>query len=82
MLSSALILQAIAALAFYIKTIFYNAVYHVLHSKDDERNVQQALWELESDDAGWYRPPGLGDDRAPCPALNSMANHGYLYVLH
>lgn len=25
-----------------------------------------------------YRAPGRNDSRAPCPALNTMANHGYL----
>ncbi|KAI0699474.1 hypothetical protein BC835DRAFT_1331545 [Cytidiella melzeri] len=25
-----------------------------------------------------FRPPQDGDSRAPCPAMNSMANHGYL----
>ena len=30
-----------------------------------------------------YRPPrtkGVKDSRSPCPALNTLANHGYLYV--
>jgi hypothetical protein len=30
-----------------------------------------------------YRPPrtkGVKDCRSPCPALNTLANHGYLYV--
>jgi len=27
---------------------------------------------------GTYIPPGPGDVRAPCPALNTLANHGYL----
>src|SRR4051812_19538700 len=25
-----------------------------------------------------YIPPGSGDYRSPCPALNTLANHGYL----
>ncbi|KAJ2915988.1 heme-thiolate peroxidase, partial [Candolleomyces efflorescens] len=25
-----------------------------------------------------YRPPQEGDSRSPCPALNTMANHGYI----
>lgn len=25
-----------------------------------------------------YRPSRPGDDRSPCPALNALANHGYL----
>lgn len=30
-----------------------------------------------------YIPPRLGvDSRSPCPALNSMANHQYLYACH
>lgn len=28
-----------------------------------------------------YFPPGLGDIRSPCPALSTLANHGYLYVV-
>ncbi|KAH7872057.1 Chloroperoxidase [Lentinula edodes] len=24
--------------------------------------------------------PGQGDVRSPCPALNTLANHGYMYV--
>jgi hypothetical protein len=27
-----------------------------------------------------YRPANPGDARAPCPALNALANHGFLYV--
>ena len=25
-----------------------------------------------------YQPPGPTDSRSPCPALNALANHGYL----
>lgn len=25
-----------------------------------------------------YRPPGENDVRSPCPALNCLANHGFL----
>jgi len=25
-----------------------------------------------------YQAPGSNDSRGPCPALNSLANHGYL----
>ncbi len=25
-----------------------------------------------------YQPPGPDDSRSPCPALNALANHGYL----
>jgi hypothetical protein len=25
-----------------------------------------------------YVPPGPGDSRCPCPALNTLANHGYI----
>lgn len=27
-----------------------------------------------------YKAPGPGDSRSPCPGLNALANHGYLYV--
>ena len=27
-----------------------------------------------------YTPPSVTDCRSPCPALNALANHGYLYV--
>ncbi|PHH74800.1 hypothetical protein CDD80_2843 [Ophiocordyceps camponoti-rufipedis] len=27
----------------------------------------------------YYRPPGPGDVRGPCPGLNALANHGYLH---
>ncbi|EIN10121.1 Cloroperoxidase, partial [Punctularia strigosozonata HHB-11173 SS5] len=30
------------------------------------------------DDPHAYIPPKEGDSRAPCPALNTMANHGYI----
>jgi hypothetical protein len=76
-----LILSIITALAFFGKTIVAIIVYHFLHSKEDDKEVQRALCEVESDDVGQYKPPGLGDDRAPCPGLNSLANHGYLCVL-
>ncbi|KAJ3720120.1 Chloroperoxidase [Lentinula raphanica] len=36
-------------------------------------------WRLApSDDAHAYEAPGPGDVRSPCPALNALANHGYL----
>jgi hypothetical protein len=25
-----------------------------------------------------YEPPGPNDSRSPCPALNALANHGYI----
>ncbi|KAK7184317.1 hypothetical protein PSPO01_09694 [Paraphaeosphaeria sporulosa] len=31
-----------------------------------------------SSDAGPWKAPGEGDDRGPCPMLNTLANHGYL----
>ncbi|CAI6332795.1 unnamed protein product [Periconia digitata] len=31
-----------------------------------------------SSDAGEWKTPGEGDDRGPCPMLNTLANHGYL----
>lgn len=27
-----------------------------------------------------YMTPKDGDHRSPCPALNALANHGYMYV--
>lgn len=27
-----------------------------------------------------WQAPGPGDSRSPCPMLNTLANHGYLYV--
>ena len=27
-----------------------------------------------------YVAPKAGDSRSPCPAMNALANHGYLYV--
>ena len=27
-----------------------------------------------------YSPPLASDSRSPCPGLNTLANHGYLYV--
>jgi len=32
---------------------------------------------MSNEDHAW-RPPADGDLRSPCPALNSLANHGYL----
>lgn len=31
-----------------------------------------------SSNAHEYRAPTKGDSRSPCPALNTLANHGYL----
>ena len=28
-----------------------------------------------------FVPPGSSDLRSPCPALNALANHGYMYVV-
>ena len=28
-----------------------------------------------------FSPPQEGDVRSVCPALNTMANHGYMYVI-
>lgn len=39
--------------------------------------------KLDDHDTHEYRPPrtkGVKDSRSPCPALNTLANHGYLYV--
>ncbi len=33
--------------------------------------------EVEQDSHEWH-PKQLGDVRSPCPALNTLANHGYL----
>lgn len=27
-----------------------------------------------------WKAPGPNDSRGPCPMLNTLANHGYLYV--
>lgn len=28
-----------------------------------------------------WSPPGPSDSRSPCPGLNTLANHGFLYVV-
>ncbi|KAI0744560.1 hypothetical protein C8Q76DRAFT_4837 [Earliella scabrosa] len=33
---------------------------------------------MSSDDSHLYAPAGPNDSRSPCPALNALANHGYL----
>ncbi|KAJ3390758.1 hypothetical protein CcCBS67573_g05799 [Chytriomyces confervae] len=43
--------------------------------------VQQPLFPVASIDetpVGVYLPPAATDIRGPCPALNTMANHGYI----
>lgn len=50
----------------------------------DKVDLPVPLKEVNDDnDTHEYRPPrtkGVKDSRSPCPALNTLANHGYLYV--
>jgi hypothetical protein len=44
--------------------------------------VLQNLGVVQNDQPGQYikGDPSKGDVRSPCPALNVLANHGYMYV--
>jgi hypothetical protein len=72
---------AVSALAFCLLSIIYHVVYYVSQLKSGKKKPQRPLWDAKSEDIGKYMPPGPGDDRAPCPALNCLANHGYMCVL-
>ncbi|KAE9399425.1 Cloroperoxidase [Gymnopus androsaceus JB14] len=53
-------------------------------------NIQDDCWDLEAStstnpnhrsyqkDRSYIRPDGIMDARAPCPGLNTLANHGYI----
>ena len=45
-----------------------------LHKGKDRLDAVQ----LDEQETHEWRAPQEGDSRAPCPALNALANHGYL----
>ena len=46
------------------------------HSK--RQNFYPTLQHVDVSGAHAFIPPGPSDLRGPCPALNAMANHGYI----
>ena len=55
------------------------ALRRVLRPNADRSAIEKEQGEGEENyDVGTYIPPRPDDSRAPCPALNTMANHGYL----
>lgn len=48
----------------------------------DSLGILQNLGLVQNDQPGKYikGDPSKGDVRSPCPAVNVLANHGYLYV--
>jgi hypothetical protein len=48
-----------------------------LTTQDDLASDTQVIEQLEQDPHKWL-PQQPGEDRSPCPALNTLANHSYL----
>jgi hypothetical protein len=70
---------AIAAVTWCLKLLFYTLFHSLARSKEEKETIAKIQEDMESaDDVGRYVAPSSKDDRAPCPALNAMANHGYL----
>jgi hypothetical protein len=61
-----------------------NQILDRIASLFDKVDLPVPVKEVDEDkDPHEYRPPrtkGVKDSRSPCPALNTLANHGYLYV--
>ena len=73
-----LLAGATAAITWCLKVLVYNVARTLLRAHEEDLSIKKAQTELESSDAGKYVHPSPNDDRSPCPALNTMANHGYL----
>ncbi|KAI5810385.1 hypothetical protein BZA77DRAFT_328089 [Pyronema omphalodes] len=74
---TALFPQLVAGTPFLAK----NALKSLLQKRGDGGNTtSEAVKYIRIDVSGEHawRPPGPQDKRGPCPALNAMANHGYL----
>lgn len=67
----------------------YTAIYFALQLDPKRRHVFSGFVSsragmarpcpyADSRDVYTFKAPGPKDSRAPCPALNVMANHGYL----
>lgn len=75
-------LETIAMPGRILQYFFFTFVYYVL-GVDPKANevfssVRKPCPYASGLDDHSYRAPGPGDARSPCPALNVMANHGYL----
>jgi len=44
----------------------------------EDSDPARSLGDVDAEDDHAFRPPGDYDYRGPCPALNTLANHGYL----
>ena len=57
-----------------------NRTFFSIASLPSPKGHKRAYASLYGDypNAHEYRAPGPGDYRSPCPALNTMANHGYM----
>ena len=60
--------------------LIFEVVHSLTRTPDEKIAIARVKSELEASDVGVYAPPTLSDDRSPCPALNTLANHGYMYV--
>ena len=41
--------------------------------------TQKPILNMGNIEYGKYKSPSKNDQRGPCPGLNTMANHGYLF---
>lgn len=45
---------------------------------DEPERLGYGIWGIGEDEAHPWQAPGPGDQRGPCPGLNTLANHGYI----
>jgi hypothetical protein len=53
---------------------------HAARTAAQEFDNIEAYKQRHSSDSHDWQAPGPQDVRSPCPALNTLANHGYMYV--
>ncbi|KAI0758940.1 hypothetical protein C8Q74DRAFT_274197 [Fomes fomentarius] len=61
-----------------IKATIANLVSSLSLQGPSHRTTQAPSAKMPIDDNHPFVPPSSGDSRSPCPAMNSLANHGYL----
>ena len=46
----------------------------------DHSELSMSSTSMSTSTSHSFIPPGPSDLRSPCPALNALANHGYMYA--
>ena len=70
----------VAGILWASRFLIFEVIHSLNRTLDEKIAIARVKSELEASDVGIYAPPSPSDDRSPCPALNTLANHGYMYV--